>query len=83
MPRWKPDADEVQNGPRTAFADGIYIVTVHEGTPTDWLNLAASQLTSSIQVLVSCPQGLRFSTEPGSLVPPLEMACSIFMAYVG
>jgi len=39
---WKPDANETEQGVRTEFRDGIYIVTVHEGTPTDWLALAAS-----------------------------------------
>lgn len=37
---WEPDANEVEHGPRTEFADGIYVVTVHEGTPTDWLRIA-------------------------------------------
>ena len=37
---WEPDADEAEHGPRAEFADGIYIVTVHEDTPTDWLDLA-------------------------------------------
>jgi GNAT superfamily N-acetyltransferase len=36
----EPDADEAEHGPRAEFADGIYIVTVHEDTPTDWLDLA-------------------------------------------
>ncbi len=37
---WEPDAGEAEHGLRTEFADGIYIVTVHEDTPTDWLDLA-------------------------------------------
>ncbi len=37
---WEPDADEAEHGLRTEFADGIYIVTLHEDTPTDWLDLA-------------------------------------------
>src|SRR5438876_11215929 len=37
---WDPEADEAEHGLRTEFADGIYIVTVHEDTPTDWLDLA-------------------------------------------
>src|SRR5438046_7560745 len=37
---WEPDEDEAEHGLRTEFADGIYIVTLHEDTPTDWLDLA-------------------------------------------
>ena len=37
---WKPDQDELERAPRTEFADGIYAVTVHEGTPKEWLKLA-------------------------------------------
>jgi hypothetical protein len=37
---WDPEKDEIAHGPRTEFAEGIYVVTVHEGTPTDWLKIA-------------------------------------------
>src|SRR2546429_7593225 len=36
---WEPDAGETEHGLRTEFADGIYIGTVHEDTPTVWLHL--------------------------------------------
>jgi|SRR5579862_3658430 len=37
---WEPDEDELQNGPRTDFPDGIYIVTIHRDTPDEWIHLA-------------------------------------------
>jgi ribosomal protein S18 acetylase RimI-like enzyme len=39
-PAWEQDEDELRFGPRTDFRDGIYIVTVHEGTPDEWIHLA-------------------------------------------
>jgi ribosomal protein S18 acetylase RimI-like enzyme len=39
-PAWEPDDDELNLGPRTDLRDGIYIVSVHEGTPDDWIHLA-------------------------------------------
>src|SRR5438067_11266241 len=37
---WEPDAAEAEHGLHTEFADGIYIMTDHEDTPTDWHDLA-------------------------------------------
>lgn len=37
---WEPDRDELAHGPRTDFRDGIYIVTVNEGTPDQRIELA-------------------------------------------
>ena len=44
---WEPVANEVEHGPRTEFADGIYVVTVHEGTPVDWLKVALKATIAS------------------------------------
>jgi GNAT superfamily N-acetyltransferase len=39
-PQWRPDTDEKKLGPRTTFADGIYIVTVSKDTPAGWIELS-------------------------------------------
>lgn len=39
-PDWEMDADERKVGPRTTFPDGIYIVTVSENTPGEWIDLS-------------------------------------------
>jgi ribosomal protein S18 acetylase RimI-like enzyme len=38
-PKWRPDADEKKLGPKTDQPDGIYLVTVSENTPTEWIDL--------------------------------------------
>ena len=44
---WEPEGDEIEHGPRTEFADGIYVVTVHEGTPAEWLKIALKATIAS------------------------------------
>jgi hypothetical protein len=44
---WRPDGDEEQLGPRTDFSDGIYIVTVGEHTPDEWIRLARKATIAS------------------------------------
>jgi ribosomal protein S18 acetylase RimI-like enzyme len=39
-PAWEPSEDELLHGPRTGSRDGIYIVTVHQSTPDEWIQLA-------------------------------------------
>ena len=39
-PHWELDADEKKLGPRTTLPDGIYIVTVSEHTPGEWIDLS-------------------------------------------
>jgi GNAT superfamily N-acetyltransferase len=36
---WRPDSNENKFGPRTSFADGIYIVTISENIPVERIDL--------------------------------------------
>jgi GNAT superfamily N-acetyltransferase len=37
---WEPTADEMALGPNTTLSDGIYIVTVSDETPKEWLAIS-------------------------------------------